>query len=243
MFKPVATRERAVDRCASALRLAILRGELAPGERLPTERELAEQFKLNRLTVRAALGQLATAGLVSARQGSGYHVHDYLRQGGPDLLVGLAALAATDGKLVELAADLLLVRRQLARAALERLASVGVSSERRERVAAAVDRFAALAGAGGDDEELALADLEVVSALFAATGSSVLHLCLNPLAHVLVNVRELRRAIYRMPTTNVLGYRLLLAWLQAPSALQIAALVDALEAHDRASIEYLRANG
>jgi GntR family transcriptional regulator len=56
------------------LRRRIRDGELAPGERLPTEAELAQQWGVNRLTIRQAIGELARAGHVTVRQGSGTYV-------------------------------------------------------------------------------------------------------------------------------------------------------------------------
>jgi DNA-binding GntR family transcriptional regulator len=49
-------------------------GELAPGQRLPTEPELAADWGVNRLTIRQAIGELARAGHVTVRQGSGTYV-------------------------------------------------------------------------------------------------------------------------------------------------------------------------
>lgn len=49
-------------------------GRLGPGDRLPTEAQLAERFGVNRHTVRRALGVLASRGLVRATQGRGTFV-------------------------------------------------------------------------------------------------------------------------------------------------------------------------
>lgn len=49
---------------------AIFSGQLEPGDRLPPERELAEQFGLSRMSVRLALRTLESAGLVEIRVGS-----------------------------------------------------------------------------------------------------------------------------------------------------------------------------
>ena len=46
------------------------------GDRLPTERELAEQFQVSRATVREALKALSYLGFVSSTQGSGNYVTD-----------------------------------------------------------------------------------------------------------------------------------------------------------------------
>lgn len=53
------------------LRADILRGVYRVGAQLPTEGELSERFSVSRHTVREALRQLRTDGLVSSRQGSG----------------------------------------------------------------------------------------------------------------------------------------------------------------------------
>lgn len=67
-----------------ALRHAILRGELNPGERLPSSRALAAGLGVSRHTVEAAYDALAAEGYISGRVGSGTRVlmarpHTYLR--------------------------------------------------------------------------------------------------------------------------------------------------------------------
>ena len=49
-------------------------GRPAPGERLPSERDLAEQFGVSRPTIREAMIALEIAGLVEIRSGSGVYV-------------------------------------------------------------------------------------------------------------------------------------------------------------------------
>ena len=52
----------------------ILAGERDPGERLPTEGELARQFGVSIITVRSAVGGLCKQGLVERKQGKGTFV-------------------------------------------------------------------------------------------------------------------------------------------------------------------------
>lgn len=68
MFEPLDTAP-AYLRLSAAIRARILGRELGEGDSLPTETELARQFAVNRSTVREALRNLQTAGLVERRSG------------------------------------------------------------------------------------------------------------------------------------------------------------------------------
>ena len=59
---------------ADQLRRLIDQGEFAVGDRLPTERELADQLGISRPTVREALIALEVEGRISIRVGSGIYV-------------------------------------------------------------------------------------------------------------------------------------------------------------------------
>lgn len=64
-------------RIAHELADAIGRGIYAPGERLPSEHLLAEQYGVNRHTIRRSLATLGQIGLVRSTQGSGTYVEDF----------------------------------------------------------------------------------------------------------------------------------------------------------------------
>lgn len=69
LFAPVAI-ARASSSIADQIRQAIVTGKLPAGERLPPERELAEQFGVSRVTVRDALRALEAMGLLEVRVGA-----------------------------------------------------------------------------------------------------------------------------------------------------------------------------
>jgi GntR family transcriptional regulator len=56
------------------LRASILEDRMAPGERLPSENELAERYSTSRPTVRRAIALLKAEGLVNTEQGRGAFV-------------------------------------------------------------------------------------------------------------------------------------------------------------------------
>ena len=59
---------------ARTIAAEIAEGRYAPGDKLPSERELADEFGVSRPTVRDAMIALEFQGLVEARQGSGVYV-------------------------------------------------------------------------------------------------------------------------------------------------------------------------
>ncbi len=69
LFAPVVGR-RVSSAIVEQIRSLIASGELSPGDRLPPERELAEQFNVSRVSVRDALRVLEVLGLVDIRVGA-----------------------------------------------------------------------------------------------------------------------------------------------------------------------------
>src|ERR1700744_6083451 len=57
----------------------ILRGAMAPGDALPTEQALCDQFGVSRITVRRSLADLAEQGYIERRQGVGSFVRQRVR--------------------------------------------------------------------------------------------------------------------------------------------------------------------
>jgi GntR family transcriptional regulator, transcriptional repressor for pyruvate dehydrogenase complex len=80
---PLTTFEETVDRLGTAIRLGIL----APGTRLPSERELAEQLDISRSTLRQAITTLVQSG----------HLHSVRGRGGGTFVVQQPPLAEASG--------------------------------------------------------------------------------------------------------------------------------------------------
>ena len=66
-----------VDQVCDAVKKDIMNGTWKAGEKIPSESELAEQFGVNRLSVRMALQKLNTLGLIETRVGEGSFVRDF----------------------------------------------------------------------------------------------------------------------------------------------------------------------
>lgn len=81
MFQPVRTR-RAFEAVCEQIRRQVADGVLLPGDRLPGERELAEEFDVSRSAARHALRNLELAGIVQSR--TGVNGGFFIRSGGSD---------------------------------------------------------------------------------------------------------------------------------------------------------------
>jgi DNA-binding FadR family transcriptional regulator len=68
-FKPI-RQTRVSEEVAEQLKRSILQGQFKPGDRLPPERELAEQLQVSRVAIREALRVLQNAGFIVTRPGA-----------------------------------------------------------------------------------------------------------------------------------------------------------------------------
>jgi GntR family transcriptional repressor for pyruvate dehydrogenase complex len=96
VFAHPVTRSRLHEEIVSSIQKQIMSGSITPGVKLPTERELAETFNVNRATVREALRKLENLDLIEIRHGDGLYAKNYLESGNLDLIK--AALSADGGQ-------------------------------------------------------------------------------------------------------------------------------------------------
>ncbi len=134
-------------------------GELKPGDRLPSERDLASQFGVSRPTVREAMIALEISGLVEIRSGSGVYVlpqeghSSGLGEEVPGPLELLEARHAIEGETAALAAT--------------RIDAEGIS--------ALESQLAVIADDTASTEDKESADERFHELIAAASGNSALH--------------------------------------------------------------------
>jgi GntR family transcriptional regulator, transcriptional repressor for pyruvate dehydrogenase complex len=136
-FRPPA-RRRLHEAVAEQLRDAILDGRFPAGRKLPPERELAAEFRVNRTSVREAIKVLEGLGLVQVRQGDGVTVRPLVEASldllGPMIFHGGRVDTTLLAELGEVLQPLLL---ELARAAIARQRPEQLTALRRLRDAIA----------------------------------------------------------------------------------------------------------
>ncbi|MEM6940717.1 MAG: FCD domain-containing protein [Pseudomonadota bacterium] len=105
------------------IELLILRGVLRPGERLPSERELAERLAVSRPSLREAVAELQSAGLLCTKPSAGIYVADVW--GG----AFSPALIALFSRHQEAVFDFISFRRDMEALAAERAAKNGSDTD------------------------------------------------------------------------------------------------------------------
>ncbi|MDA8403809.1 MAG: FadR/GntR family transcriptional regulator [Desulfobacteraceae bacterium] len=85
LLKPL-NKTKLHEEIVDQLKSRIIRRDISPGEKIPTERALAEILQVNRSTVREALRKLESLDLVEIRHGDGVYVKDYLESGSLELV-------------------------------------------------------------------------------------------------------------------------------------------------------------
>lgn len=72
-LRPIKTR-KIYEEIVEQIRHLVTEGQLQPGDRLPSERELAEHLQVSRASVREALSALEMMGLLEVRSGEGTYI-------------------------------------------------------------------------------------------------------------------------------------------------------------------------
>lgn len=160
------------DRLFEELCHAILSGRYTPGEKLPTQRHMAEEYDVNMATVREAVKKLEQLRLVETRHGDAMRVRDWRRYGSLDLVAHmLFGAGALD---IEIFANVLEARRLLM-AECARLAANRRTPEQSKRISRLAHRLA-----GESDIQAAQAiDFEFYEEIAEASGNLVFSMILN----------------------------------------------------------------
>lgn len=191
-FIPVGPRrtfEGAVEQIAERIRL----GELAEGDRLPSERELAAAMQISRPTLREAVRVLADAGVLSVRTGSA---------GGIFVISGYVPLELVRSK-SELRMDEVagvLEARRLIEPRVAQLAAVHAREEDFARMQATIDAQKALLAKGdvlADEDRFLQLDMQFHLRIARATGNTTI----VPLMRMLLRRLEIARdmALHHSP--------------------------------------------
>jgi len=186
-------RTRAYEQIVTQLVDMIRQGSWKPGDRLPSERELAQSFGVGRPTLRQALTVLAEAGVVEIVPGSGVYLRRAITNGLGQSGSAMAMLLMTENKdLIHMLELRVAIESEAAYLAALRRQSVHV---RRLREA-----LAALEQAFHERQEAAQEDYRFHCAVAEATQNPVFVKVMVSLADLFMQgLHETNRTFYREP--------------------------------------------
>jgi GntR family transcriptional regulator, transcriptional repressor for pyruvate dehydrogenase complex len=180
IFEQLPRDPRLSDRVASTILESILSRRIAPGDGLPSERELADQFGVSRTVIREAVRTLSARGLLEVQTGRG------------------ARVAEIDPRTVSDAMRLLLRSRAVPYAKVHEVRSVlevsaaGLAAERARpedvaRLAGSLERMAAVLD---DVDRAAAEDVEFHRLVAMATHNELFLVLHDSIRTALVDVRK-----------------------------------------------------
>lgn len=184
---------RLYEQIVEQIETRILDGDLQPGEQLPAERELAEQFGVSRTAVREAIKTLREKGLVEVLAGRGTFITDRASQAMRHSFGRILRLSHGDG-----AGDLVAVR-ELLEPEIAFLAAQRAGEDHLQAMSKAVE---AMDAAMDSPEQFIEADLDFHLALAEGTGNTLIPFLIDPIVGLL---REQRTRIFNVPGGPVRG--------------------------------------
>jgi GntR family transcriptional repressor for pyruvate dehydrogenase complex len=199
--------EPAYRKVASAIGARILNRALREGERLPSETELARQFGVNRSTVREALRELESRGLLQRRPGS--KLMSVSRPRHETVAAGVShALLLHDVTVRNVWEALTILEPPIAQAAARERSAADLA-----RIVAATEAFTA---AEADTEQAVQRTAEVFRCIGQAAHNPVLGLAQEPLLQLLEpSLRVMIDQVPQARTRIATAHRRLLEALEA----------------------------
>jgi GntR family transcriptional repressor for pyruvate dehydrogenase complex len=178
------------DQVAEQLRLEILSGRYAPGDKLRPELELAKRFDVNRFTVREAMNKLEQMRLIKRHPGTGTVVLDYNEHASIDVLGDL--VVGPDGRINPFVVSHLLEAARVLSVEVSALAAERRNESDIRKLCAVVSDMRVEKRVS----KILVLDYEFHCALAGAAGNIVPRLVLNSVRGLLVKYAPLLETLY-----------------------------------------------
>ena len=163
-----------VATAAQLLRESILKGNFAPGERIPPERELAITYSVSRGSIREAIRGLVSLGILESKRGSGTYVR---RLESSELFKFLEFILDVDPKSLSHFFEL----RRLLEPAAAAIAADRLTNSDRERLLEVREELAKLGHSSADLARLIKLDDEIHATISESTRNPLIHMIITSL--------------------------------------------------------------
>ncbi|WP_405178837.1 GntR family transcriptional regulator [Nocardia sp. NBC_01377] len=216
---------------ADELARRVTAGEYQPGELMPSVRQVAEEFDMNRATAQLTLGRLESYGFVEARRGKGFTIRDVREAGGIDVYRHLFRFSVPMPDVaIDMFRDIVEVERGIVMDALLAYTASAQDIDPAE-LKSAIDQLESLARREVPDYQQILAiEVVLVRTLLTSLGMSMQRAILNSIGEMVLEVPEAVQAFFAgAADLHVLVWRALVAVWESgsgPSDAQLALFED-----------------
>ncbi|WP_040800215.1 winged helix-turn-helix domain-containing protein [Nocardia higoensis] len=198
---------------ADELARRVAAGQYRPGELMPSVRQVAEEFEMNRATAQLTLGRLESYGFVAARRGKGFTIHDVRAVGGLEVYRHLFRFSLDRPELaVAMFGDIVEAERELVRETLLAYTASERSVDRAELAAAVAELETLTRRPVPEPRRILAAEVALVRRLLTALNTSVRRAVFNSIGEMVLEVPEAVQAFFVSPADlHVLVWRALLS--------------------------------
>jgi len=182
IFSPLESREPISKLISEQIERAILEKKYLPGDKLPTENEMCEQFGVSRTSVREALGALEAQGLIDIIKGKGMYVKKLSSDTVTNPLQKYLKFRVDRNYVMDL-----VHARQIIEPAIAYFAALNHNNEDIERLSEDMEK---LKESSGDYSELASLDTLFHLNLARASRNQIMPLLLDPIHNLIPEVKS-----------------------------------------------------
>jgi GntR family transcriptional repressor for pyruvate dehydrogenase complex len=206
-YSPVKRQRRFSSQVADQIQHLILNKRLNVGDKLPSERELCDEFGVSRTVVREAIRVLEAKGLLAAYDGSGTYVKSLESR---DVASSIGLYIRTQEE--PLSHEKLIEVRRVLEVPIAAL----VAERATEETCDELERLIAeMFAARHDPAAFARHDLEFHTALARATGNELFEILLDPFIDALYAVRRLVSTLEGIPEEAIQHHRNILECIRS----------------------------
>lgn len=198
MLEPL-KKTRLYEEIINQLLELIKNGTLKPGDRLPSERQLAEQLQVSRTAIREALRSMESLGYISSKVGGGTYIRSVTLD---NVITPFSVMMSQDEKLIRELADV----RELLETEIASLAARNITPEDADRLDKCLDDMEQDIQDGGTG---LIGDNEFHSILAQIANNSALSMICELCAELLSKGRATTLSIPGQPAKALADHRLI----------------------------------
>ncbi len=230
VYQPLEREPKLADRAMLQLQRLIVDRTFAPGDRLPSERELGVRLGVSRTVVREALRGLSTKGLVEVRDGAGA----FVRSPSSNLVSELLGICLSHMETGDITSHHILEMRRILEVEMAGLAAKRRQTADLSALRRLLDRMAEPERTA---EEWAKADVDFHDAIAVASQNPLFPIVLRSIAEVLVHARLLAIRLPETPRKALFHHRRIFKALERGT---VRGARQAMAAHLREAEQTLR---